>query len=161
MNKVSYTSGITLYQLYLSSLRDSAINRYTLIIVFCLETGCRISECLNFNSKQILEDQRIKIIQTKTCNFRIVRISKILWDSLIEVSAFSDNPFYFISYKKIYRMVKNNYPVSLFESTKKNNTITHLFRKLAVRIAYHNGLSVEEIRKKFGWKYKNSVMYYL
>lgn len=161
MNKVRYTSGFALYQRYVAYLRDSAINRYALIIVFCLETGCRISECLNFNSDQILEDQRIKIIQTKTNNFRIVRVSKVLWDSLVEASAFINNPFYFISYKKIYRMVKNNYPVSSFENTKRNNTITHIFRKLAVRIAYHNGLSVNEIKDKFGWKTKSAVMYYL
>lgn len=126
-----------------------------------IETGARISEILSLRDSSLEMPRTVIIEQSKTGTVRRARVSPLVFEYLCSLSLESEVLFEGMDYKMIYRFLLNHYPSAMLERTKQRSTVTHILRKIAVRIAWDKGLTVADIQRVFGWESTGSVLYYL
>ena len=126
-----------------------------------MATGLRVCEGLALKTFDFIGTDVILIRRRKRQGWTFLPLPMEVY-LFASKNALPDGTIFTIGYKYFYRFLKKNFGKYIRTVNKKNMTVTHAMRYMKIEdFLYSEKLSLPEICKRFGWKNKQSVAYYL
>ena len=144
-----------------SSKHCLAGSQRKLVILMLLFTGRRISQVLDLNHCDILDDDHLYFKGHKRGNAQVIPVLSFLIKSLRLTNNFQEKIFN-VNYKSVYSLMLRYFDHGRFPLCKKNRSVTHFPRKeLLKKQLYDYRNTIDQLCQYFGWESKTSAFYYL
>jgi len=124
-------------------------------------SGVRVGEVLNVKAVDIMDNQNIYIHGSKGSNDRIVNCPAVISIICKNVDINTRQSIFTVSYTQYYRFLKKHGDI-LHIVGKKNNYVSHSFRKKLLNQIYNSGCAKKEkIGHAIGHRSKKTINYYI
>ena len=131
----------------------------TYLILFMIESGCRINEALKLSSNNILTIGRVNLHSSKGSEDRIIN-TMFTAEYMLFCKSRNNKPFMFLNYMYVYRAFKELGIYDQF-SNNKVKSVTHYFRHIHAILLKSSNVEDVMIKKELGHKSILSTQSYL